>query len=73
MYGEHLIGTHVEIRSLEELVAVKMPKLAAHLTSLGCDLTIVATDWFLCLFCTQLPSQVRPSRHGNEDLMLATK
>ena len=35
-----------------------MPKLATHLAQLHCDITIVATDWFLCLFCTSLPSEV---------------
>ena len=44
---------------LQELVVEKMPKLAEHLSALQCDITIVATDWFLCLFCTTLPSEVR--------------
>ncbi len=43
---------------LQELVIEKMPKLAAHLSAAQCDITIVATDWFLCLFCTTLPSEV---------------
>lgn len=38
----------------------KMPKLAQHLSAMQCDITIVATDWFLCLFCTSLPSEVHP-------------
>lgn len=29
-----------------------------HLESLGCDVSIVATDWFLCLFTTSLPPEV---------------
>ena len=43
---------------MQELVVEKMPKLAEHFSSLHCDITIVATDWFLCLFCTTLPSEV---------------
>lgn len=43
---------------MQELVIEKMPKLATHLAALHCDITIVATDWFLCLFCTSLPSEV---------------
>ena len=35
-----------------------MPKLAEHLSRVHCDITIVATDWFLCLFCTSLPAEV---------------
>lgn len=37
----------------------KMPNLAEHFSRVQCDITIVATDWFLCLFCTTLPSEVR--------------
>ena len=47
----------------QELVIEKMPKLAAHLAALHCDITIVATDWFLCLFCTSVPSEVSPAPH----------
>ena len=43
----------------QELVAVKLPRLHAHLQKLGCDMSIIATDWFLCLFSTSLPSEVR--------------
>ena len=42
----------------QELVAAKLPKLAAHLKRLNCDMTLLATDWFLCLFSTVLPSEV---------------
>jgi len=45
----------------QELVARKLPKLAKHLKGLNCDMSIIATDWFLCLFCTALPSEVPPS------------
>lgn len=44
--------------TVQELVIEKMPKLAEHFSSVHCDITIVATDWFLCLFCTTLPSEV---------------
>ena len=37
---------------------MKLGKLQAHLQKLYCDMTIIATDWFLCLFCTALPSEV---------------
>lgn len=57
MFSRNLVGVHVEMQSLAELVAEKMPKLAHHLGTLQCDITIVATDWFLCLFCTSLPSE----------------
>lgn len=39
-------------------MAAKLPKLGAHLKHLNCDMTLIATDWFLCLFSTVLPSEV---------------
>ena len=37
---------------------MKLPRLHAHLQRLGCDMSIIATDWVLCLFSTSLPSEV---------------
>mmetsp|Transcript_46329 Transcript_46329/g.117311 ORF Transcript_46329/g.117311 Transcript_46329/m.117311 type:complete len:370 (-) Transcript_46329:421-1530(-) len=54
-YSNNLEGCHVEMKSLAELLAKKEPALAAHMDKLGCDVNLVATDWFLCLFCTTLP------------------
>ena len=31
--------------------------LLAVVQSLGCDISLLATDWFLCLFCTSFPSE----------------
>ncbi len=43
----------------QELVAAKLPKLHRQLAELGCDMTILATDWFLCLYATSLPCEAR--------------
>ncbi|KDD73221.1 hypothetical protein H632_c2411p0 [Helicosporidium sp. ATCC 50920] len=45
------------MRTLRELVEWKLPQLASHLAALGCDISMLATDWFLCLFCTTLPAE----------------
>lgn len=57
MYASDLVGTHVEMRSLEELTYNKLPRLHKHLQASGCEMSIIATDWFLCLFATTLPSE----------------
>lgn len=54
-YANNLEGCHVEMKSLAKLLAKKDPALAGHMETLGCDVNLVATDWFLCLFCTTLP------------------
>jgi hypothetical protein len=56
-YGADLAGCHVEMRSLADLVAAKLPRLAAHLAALRCDMSLLATDWFLCLFATSVPAE----------------
>jgi hypothetical protein len=33
--------------------------IAAHLEAMGFDVSLVATEWFLCLFSKTLPSEVR--------------
>mmetsp|Transcript_7312 Transcript_7312/g.20625 ORF Transcript_7312/g.20625 Transcript_7312/m.20625 type:complete len:373 (-) Transcript_7312:70-1188(-) len=55
MYSNNLEGCHVEMKSLGKLLEKKDSKLAAHMETYGCDVSLVATDWFLCLFCTTLP------------------
>lgn len=46
------------MNSLQELLVKKLPSLAKHLEELQCDISIIATDWYLCLYCTSLPSEV---------------
>ena len=53
----------------QELVAAKLPRLHRRLAELGCDMTILATDWFLCLYATSLPCEVRPRAARNRALV----
>eukprot|EP01026_Neomeris_dumetosa_P017890 TRINITY_DN1696_c0_g1_i1.p1 TRINITY_DN1696_c0_g1~~TRINITY_DN1696_c0_g1_i1.p1 ORF type:complete len:380 (-),score=42.32 TRINITY_DN1696_c0_g1_i1:442-1581(-) len=57
LYAANLQGAHVEMRSLQELVVVKLPKLAKHMQENSCDMSLIATDWFLCLYSTSFPSE----------------
>ena len=61
-YSSNLLGTHVEMAVLAELLRQKLPQLADHLKKMQCDISIISTDYFLCLFCTALPSEVRSMR-----------
>lgn len=51
MYARDLSGTHVEMRCLRELVQHKLPRLAAHLDALACDMSILATGAGCCGCC----------------------
>ncbi|MEW5304533.1 MAG: hypothetical protein WDW36_007139 [Sanguina aurantia] len=57
-YASNLTGCHVEMRTLGSLVQSKMPLFSDHLARVSCDISMFATDWFLCLFCTSCPSDV---------------
>ncbi|KAI8112700.1 hypothetical protein M9434_004021 [Picochlorum sp. BPE23] len=57
LYANNLSGCHVEMRSLDMLVESKLPKLAKHMKGLECGMTMLATEWFLCLFSTTLPAE----------------
>ncbi|WOL13658.1 hypothetical protein Cni_G22431 [Canna indica] len=56
-YTDNLSGCHVEQRVFKDLLAKKCPRIAAHLEALGFDVSLVATEWFLCLFAKSLPSE----------------
>ncbi|KAE8075583.1 hypothetical protein FH972_014281 [Carpinus fangiana] len=53
-YTTNLSGCHVEQRVFKDLLAKKM---ASHLEALDFDVSLVATEWFLCLFSKSLPSE----------------
>ncbi|KXZ48876.1 hypothetical protein GPECTOR_25g461 [Gonium pectorale] len=40
-----------------DLVAEKIPKLSEHMARIGCEISLIATDWFLTVFCVSLPSE----------------
>ncbi|GAB2285221.1 hypothetical protein Dimus_019674 [Dionaea muscipula] len=56
-YTNNLTGCHVEQRVFKDLLAKKLTKVAAHLEELEFDVSLVATEWFLCLFSKSLPSE----------------
>ncbi|PHT43142.1 hypothetical protein CQW23_17167 [Capsicum baccatum] len=56
-YTNNLSGCHVEQRVFKDLLTKKCPRLAAHLDSLEFDVSLVCTEWFLCLFSKSLPSE----------------
>ncbi|XP_013625874.1 PREDICTED: TBC1 domain family member 2B-like [Brassica oleracea var. oleracea] len=57
-YTTNLSGCHVEQRVFKDLLSQKCPRIATHLDDMGFDVSLVATEWFLCLFSKSLPSEV---------------
>ncbi|KAH8517921.1 hypothetical protein H0E87_005730 [Populus deltoides] len=56
-YTNNLSGCHVEQRVFQDLLVKKCPRIASHLEELEFDVSLVATEWFLCLFSKSLPSE----------------
>ncbi|CAJ2633564.1 TBC1 domain family member 2A-like protein [Trifolium pratense] len=56
-YTNNLSGCHVEQRVFKDLLAKKCPRIATHLEVLEFDVSLVTTEWFLCLFSKSLPSE----------------
>jgi hypothetical protein len=56
-YTTNLSGCHVEQRVFKDLLAQKCSRIATHLEDMGFDVSLVATEWFLCLFSKSLPSE----------------
>ncbi|KAL3646058.1 hypothetical protein CASFOL_011238 [Castilleja foliolosa] len=56
-YTTNLSGCHVEQRVFKDLLTKKCPRIGAHLEALDFDVSLVCTEWFLCLFSKSLPSE----------------
>ncbi|KAF9688249.1 hypothetical protein SADUNF_Sadunf02G0177500 [Salix dunnii] len=56
-YTNNLSGCHVEQRVFQDLLVKNCPRIAVHLEELEFDVSLVATEWFLCLFSKSLPSE----------------
>ncbi|KAI4384938.1 hypothetical protein MLD38_003022 [Melastoma candidum] len=56
-YTTNLSGCHVEQRVFKDLLVKKCPRIATHLEAMDFDVSLVATEWFLCLFSKSLPSE----------------
>ncbi|KAL5794228.1 hypothetical protein ACOSP7_002822 [Xanthoceras sorbifolium] len=56
-YTTNLSGCHVEQRVFKDLLPKQCPRIATHLEALEFDVSLVATEWFLCLFSKSLPSE----------------
>ncbi|KAH9544382.1 hypothetical protein CY35_13G116300 [Sphagnum magellanicum] len=56
-YAENLYGCHVEQRVYKDMFKKKFPRLATHLENIEFDVSLVTTEWFLCLFAKSLPSE----------------
>ncbi|EPS70214.1 hypothetical protein M569_04547, partial [Genlisea aurea] len=56
-YTNNLSGCHVDQRVFRDLLSKKCPRIAAHLDALEFDVSLVSTEWFICLFSKSFPTE----------------
>ncbi|XP_073313028.1 uncharacterized protein [Primulina huaijiensis] len=56
-YTNNLSGCHVEQRVFKDMLTKKCPRISTHLEALEFDVSLVCTEWFLCLYSKSLPSE----------------
>ena len=50
-----MTSIRIEQNLFSEFIKALLPKLAAHFEAVGLPLSIVTTNWFMCLFVNTLP------------------
>ena len=58
-YTRTMLGVIADARLFTDLIAQKLPKLAAHLQKFKVDTVSIAIRWFLCLFVNIFPLEAR--------------
>ena len=56
-YSRGLVGAQTEMKALFELLKEKLPRLHSHMVATETDISLIATDWYLDLFASSLPSE----------------
>ena len=52
-----MTGIRIEQTLFEDFFRATLPRLASHLDASGLPLSIVTTNWFMCLFVNTLPAE----------------
>lgn len=56
-YSSTLEASQADQRVFRDLLAEKMPRLHRHLESLSIDLSLITFNWFLCIYCDNVPPE----------------
>jgi hypothetical protein len=54
-YSQSLVAAHADQRVLKDIVADKLPRLAAHLETHRVDLSLFTFNWFMTIFVDNIP------------------
>lgn len=51
-FNESLVGSRVDISILSHYLKKRIPKLSKHFIKINLDISLLCTQWFMCLFIT---------------------
>ncbi|PIK36971.1 putative TBC1 domain family member 2B [Apostichopus japonicus] len=57
-YSKTLVGSQTDQKVLKDLLADKLPRLNAHLDLHNIDLSLVTFNWFITIFCDNIPAEM---------------
>ncbi|CAG9464365.1 unnamed protein product [Pedinophyceae sp. YPF-701] len=57
LFGDDLIGLHIEMAVLRALVSMRAPRVATVFERLQVPISVVCTEWFLGMFTRAMPSE----------------
>ena len=57
-YYSNMVGVLIDQQVLKELIEENLPDIHAHFKKLQFDPSLIAFQWFVCLFCHNLPKEV---------------
>ncbi|XP_022094216.1 TBC1 domain family member 2B-like [Acanthaster planci] len=56
-YSKTLIGSQTDQRVFKDLLTEKLPRLSTHLDNFGIDLSLISFNWFITVFCDNVPPE----------------
>lgn len=60
-YNYRLLGAHIDIAVLMELLRERVPAVHEMFKTFNIDISVVCVSWFLCIFLNTLPIEVANS------------
>lgn len=56
-YSHHLAGPQADAAILEHYLRKRIPSLYKHFKKIGLQISVLCTQWFMCLFITSVPCE----------------
>jgi len=58
-FNMNMLGAKADVSVFKELATKAIPKIMSHFEMVEFDISVVTTQWFLCLYASHLPTEVK--------------